>query len=208
MEEWNIGDPVWWGDGITMPENNGGHVEEEEEEENFKSEYLIYQEKAWKLNQKGHYYDALDAINEALRLRNNSSNWNIKGIILHNLAFEDSYYYEKSINCYNRALKYHDSKIIKNNKAICLCDWTWHFINNRQYLNAFKTIHEALALYKKKELDYAYALNAMGVIYNRLNKPEKAEYYYKQALIYDPENEVYEDNLENIPRAIDNEYIK
>ena len=25
MDEWNIGDSEWWGDGFTMPENNGRH---------------------------------------------------------------------------------------------------------------------------------------------------------------------------------------
>lgn len=199
MDEWNIGDPDWWGDGFTQAENYGRNDIEDEDED-----LPDYQKEAIELNKKGLYHEALDTINEALDLNQNSHhNWNIKGIILNNLALEDPSLFEESVYCYNRSLQLKDSKIVKNNKAICLSEWAWHMQEKRFYELAYGKLREAFPLFEKKDIDYAYALDVAGVIFHKTNKPTRARAMYDEALLYDPENEVYKDNIKRLIQGLD-----
>ena len=199
MDEWNIGDPDWWGDGFTRAENYGRNDEEDENPPD-------YQKEAIELNKKGLYHEALDAIDDALDSSQSSRNWNIKGIILNNLAFDDPSLFEESIECYNRSLRLKDSKIVKNNKAICLSDWAWYLQDNRHYDLAYEKLMEALPLFENKDIDYAYALNAAGVIFHKTNQRIRARAMFDEALVYDPENEVYKDNIKRLIKGLDVDY--
>lgn len=203
MDEWNIGDPVWWGDGETMAENYGRRDDEEEEETSI-DENELYRNNALQLNKKGLYWEALEEINNALAIRKDSHNWNIKGLILVNIAVDDAEKFSQSVCCYDRAMELNpQSRIIKNNKAICLSEWAWYLQSQRQYELALEKIDEALPLFIKKDSDYAYAMDVMGVIYHKTNNPQKARKCYDEALIYDPENEVYADNIIRLNRGLD-----
>ena len=203
MDEWKIGDPVWWADGDTMAENYGRSDEEEEEEIPIDKNKL-YSENAWQLNGKGQYWEALDEINKALSIRKSSYNWNIKGLILQNIAFDEPEKFSQSVCCYNKALEMlPENKTIKNNKAICLSDWAWYLQSQRQYDLAMEKIDEAMPLFRQKDLDYAYALDVKGVIYHKTNNRQKARECYDEALVYDPENEVYADNIIRLKRGLD-----
>ncbi len=201
MDEWNIGDPDWWGDGFTRAENYGSNRNENENETP-----PNYQIKAINLKRKGLYSEALEAINQALDSRKTSENWNIKGIILNNLAFDDPSLYREAIDCYNQSLSLRDSIIVKNNKAICLSNWAWHLQENRYYELAYGKLREAFPLFEKKDIDYAYALDVAGVIFHKTNRPERARAMYDEALLYDPENEIYKDNIKRLSEGLDVDY--
>ena len=175
------------------------------EEEN---EPIDPQDEALELYRQHKHYKASDTIEISIRLYNDPNSWNIKGIILHDLAFSEPHRFAESVDCYNISLKLGSSEIVKNNKAICLCDWALNLDHNRQYELALEKINEALPLYKEKDLDYAFGLNAKAIILNRMNMVEQAKSYYKQALTYDSKNKIFKDNLENIERIVDYEYVK
>ena len=199
----------WVDEGDTCNCCGGSGRHEDEQEETYEPTYQDYKEKAWKLYEDYRDVEALDCINKAIELDPlKSNNWNVKGIILHDMAFDDAAYFEESVDCYNRALELdEDSKIIKNNLAKCLCDWAWYFIDNRDYYHALKKMEGVLYLHKAKDRDYAYSLNTLGVIYNRMGIIEGAKNNYNLALTYDPENRIYRENLENIQSIIDWEYL-
>ena len=96
-----------------------------------------------------------------------------------------------------------ENKTIKNNKAICLSDWAWYLQSQRQYDLAIEKIDEAMPLFREKDSDYAYALDVKGVIYHKTNNRQKARECYDEALTYDPENEVYADNIIRLKRGLD-----
>ncbi|WP_407431744.1 tetratricopeptide repeat protein [Methanobrevibacter sp.] len=203
MDEWKIGDPVWWANGDTMAENYGRRDEEEEEEIPVNKNKL-YSENAWQLNRQGRYLEALEEIDKALAIKKSSYNWNIKGLILVNIAIDEPEKFSQSVCCYDRALSQSPGhKTIKNNKAICLSDWAWYLQSQRQYDLALEKLDEAMPLFRKKDLDYAYALDVMGIIYHKTNNPKKARKCYDEALVYDPENEVYADNIIRLNRGLD-----
>ena len=91
------------------------------------------------INEK-QFSEALSEIDRLLKENPDSSNWNLKGIILDNLSD-----YPKAVECFDRALDLNDSSEIKQNKANALYNWAKvTFFPEGNYDEALQLINDAI----------------------------------------------------------------
>ena len=116
------------------------------------------QKEAWKARQHGDFYYAEELINEAIELdRRNDENWNIKGIILENLYYDENEGQATIVEayaCYLNALKIKPyGEMLKRNMAGFLIEWAEDFIKKQNYNKALEKINEALTYIDDKNSD-------------------------------------------------------
>ena len=107
----------------------------------FKFQEIPKSEKALKLKEEGKLKEALSIIDDALNENpNDFQNWNAKALILDSLSE-----YEKSIECFDNALKFNNSDFIKKDKANTLYKFAKvTFFPEGDYEKAMDLIDEAL----------------------------------------------------------------
>ena len=133
--------------------------------------------KALRLNDEGKYDEALTLIDNALKEdKNNFENLNAKGIILNSLSE-----YEKSIECFNRALVFNGSDAVKINKADALYNWAKvNYFPILDYYKAINLIDEALETLPESEDPCEYWFLKAEIL-ESLESPVEARIYYLKA---------------------------
>lgn len=127
--------------------------------------------------------------------------WNDKGNIFYLLAEKEGIfgekYYEKSLKCYNIAIKLNSKdNTLKKNKAILLINYAGILYNQDEYMSAIHKIDDALPLMNKTNVDddyFARAWNIKGLCYHFMGNPEALK-CYDEALKYNPDDEVIKGN--------------
>ena len=209
MREWQVGDPIGDGNDIGVPDikymgylknnDNGRRNNNPSSVDIDKS--TRFQEEAVKLWEENKLSDALSFINSAIHYNpDDDENWNVKGIILWDMAEMDSDNFYEAYKCFNNALLIKpDGKILKKNKAKCINDWARYYYDIKDYDLAMSKIDESLSLIEDKTADYyATALNLKSCIYSSKFDYEKALKYINKALKISPNNEIMQQNRENI----------
>ena len=209
MREWQVGDPIGDGNDIGVPDikymgylknnDNGRRNNNPSSADINKS--TRFQEEAVKLWEENKLSDALSFINSAIHYNpDDDENWNVKGIILWDMAEMDSANFYEAYKCFNNALLIKpDGKILKKNKAKCINDWARYYYDIKDYDLAMSKIDESLSLIEDKTADYyATALNLKSCIYSSKFDYEKALKYINKALKISPNNEIMQQNRENI----------
>ena len=209
MREWQVGDPIGDGNDIGVPDikymgylknnDNGRRNNNPSSVDIDKS--TRFQEEAVKLWEENKLSDALSFINSAIHYNpDDDGNWNVKGIILLDMAEMDSDKFYEAYKCFNNALLIKpDGKILKKNKAKCINDWARYYYNIKDYDRAMSKIDESLSLIEDKTADYyATALNLKSCIYSSKFDYEKALKYINKALKISPNDEIMQQNRENI----------
>ena len=201
MREWQVGDPVGDGNDIGVPDtkymnylrNNDENIILNNSSSKDIKRSKQYQEEALKLNEENNFYDALSFINVAIRYNpDDSSNWNVKGIILFNIyRTNDSNVFSEAYDAYNNALEIEpEDKIIKSNKAQLIIHWGIRLLSQNQYDKAMIKVKEAVSIIDDKtSADYADALTLKATIYMHMGKYDKAMEYYNNALNINPTDE-------------------
>lgn len=169
--------------------------------------FVIELPKATELVENERYHEALDIVDKYLEYDMHAHQfWNLKGIIMKNIADDDSdTRFAQSVECYRKALKEKDICLYRNNMSITFSDWAWYLIDRRNYVVALEKANEAIE-FACEDADLAYAFNVKAVVYNRYGARELAMKFYDLALEYDPENEVYKENKTNFYKAVDYKY--
>lgn len=209
MREWQVGDPIGDGNDIGVPDikymgylknnDNGRRNNNPSSVDIDKS--TRFQEEAVKLWEENKLSDALSFINSAIHYNpDDDENWNVKGIILWDMAEMDSDKFYEAYKCFNNALLIKpDGKILKKNKAKCINDWARYYYDIKDYDRAMSKIDESLSLIEDKTADYyATALNLKSCIYSSKFDYEKALKYINKALKISPNDEIMQQNRENI----------
>lgn len=209
MREWQVGDPIGDGNDIGVPDikymgylknnDNGRRNNNPSSADIDKS--TRFQEEAVKLWEENKLSDALSFINSAIHYNpDDDENWNVKGIILWDMAEMDSDKFYEAYKCFNNALLIKpDGKILKKNKAKCINDWARYYYDIKDYDRAMSKIDESLSLIEDKTADYyATALNIKSCIYSSKFDHEKALKYINKALKISPNDEIMQQNRENI----------
>lgn len=209
MREWQVGDPIGDGNDIGVPDikymgylknnDNGRRNNNPSSVDIDKS--TRFQEEAVKLWEENKLSDALSFINSAIHYNpDDDENWNVKGIILWDMAEMDSDKFYEAYKCFNNALLIKpDGKILKKNKAKCINDWARYYYDIKDYDLAMSKIDESLSLIEDKTADYyATALNLKSCIYSSKFDYEKALKYINKALKISPNDEIMQQNRENI----------
>ena len=209
MREWQVGDPIGDGNDIGVPDikymgylknnDNGRRNNNPSSVDIDKS--TRFQEEAVKLWEENKLSDALSFINSAIHYNpDDDENWNVKGIILWDMAEMDSDKFYEAYKCFNNALLIKpDGKILKKNKAKCINDWARYYYDIKDYDLAMSRIDESLSLIEDKTADYyATALNLKSCIYSSKFDYEKALKYINKALKISPNDEIMQQNRENI----------
>ena len=174
--QWQIGDPSDWGDSVGVPDfpylgyMNGGNGEDDSDDSDYdESEELS--DKAWMYRNNGDYKKALDCINQALQIQQNSvSNLNRKAIIL-----DDMGNYEEALVYYDKALKFSPkNKTILANKADCMNSLLyWKRFPGKYTRDDLDFVNEALKIIPDSE-DNAKLLQTKGKILDSLGEPVRA----------------------------------
>ena len=211
MRECQVGDPIGNGNDIGVPDikymgylknhddGNGRRNNNPSSADINKSRR--FQEEAVKLWEEKKLDDALSYINSAIYYNpNDDENWNVKGLILWEMADMDSSKFYEACQCFNNALIIKpDGKIIKKNKARCITDWARYYYAINDYDLAMSRIDESLSLIEDKTADYyATALNLKSCIYFSEFDYGKALEYINKALKISPNDEIIQQNRENI----------
>lgn len=209
MREWQVGDPIGFGNDIGVPDipymgylkNNVGDDDRRTNNPSnadiMKSKKL--REESWKLREKGNLTEALTYINSAIYYNpNNDENWNIKGIIVWDMAEDNEDNYYQAIKCFDNALLIKpDGKILKKNKAECIIELASFLYKYNEFDDAMVKINEALSIIDdKKSYYYAEALNLKSCIYSANYNYDKALEYINKALEISPDNETMQNNRE------------
>ena len=116
------------------------------------------QKEAWKQRQNGDPYYAEELINEAIELdRRNDENWNVKGIIMEDLYYDENQGQATIVEayaCYLNALRIKPyGETLKRNMAGFLIGWAEDFIQKQNYNKALEKINEALSYIDDKNSD-------------------------------------------------------
>ena len=215
MREWQVGGPVGDGNDIGVPDlPYMGYLRKDNENiqsRNGSSKDIKlskqYQDEAWRLNEEDKYYDALSFINAAIRYNpDDSSNWNIKGIILFNILMtNDPGVGAEAYDCYNKALEINPrDKTIKSNKIRLLIRWGIKLLGNEDN-QAMIRANEALSIIEDKtSTEYADALTLKAAIYMNTGSYNKAMEYFDKAIETNPlDVEIRKLKLELIRRMAD-----
>lgn len=201
MREWQVGDPVGDGNDIGVPDTKYMSYLRNNDENTISNNCSSkdikrskqYQEEALKLNEENNFYDALSFINAAIRYNpDDSSNWNVKGIILFNIyRTNDSNVFSEAYDAYNKALEIEpEDKIIKSNKAQLIIHWGIRLLSQNQYEKAMIKVNEAVSIIDDKtSADYADALTLKATIYMHTGDYDKSMEYYNNALNINPTDE-------------------
>ena len=211
MREWQVGDPIGEGNDIGVPDikymdylkNNGENYGERKNNPNSidTKKSRKFQDEAVKLWEENKLTDALSYINSAIHYNpNDDENWNVKGLILWDMAERDIDKFYEACKCFNNALIIKpDGKILKKNKARCITDLARYYYAINDYSLAMSRINESLSLIEDKTADYyATALNLKSCIYFSELDYGKALEYINKALKISPNDEIIQQNRENI----------
>lgn len=143
----------------------------------FKIQKIPKHEKALKLKGEGKLKEALGVIDEALKEDSNDfQNWNAKALILDELSD-----YEKSIECFDKALRLNDTDFIRKNKADALYGYAKvTFFPDADYEKAMRLIDKAFeCLPEDEDASEYYFLKAE--IFESLCQPIETRIYYLKA---------------------------
>ena len=203
MREWQVGDPIGDGNDIGVPDiPYMGYLKNKDKRTRCPNNADIrkskkLQEESWKLKEQGNLPDALTYINSAIYHNpNDDENWNIKGIILWNMA-EDEWDFDGAIECFDNALLINPNKIIKSNKARCMIECARSFFDAGHLDMAMEQINETLSfIHDKKCEDYAHALNLESIIYKAKFNGKRAIECINEAIRILPDNETFQNNRE------------
>lgn len=204
--EWHVGDPIGTGSDVGAPEvpymSYGPKRKSEDEKTSERYDSNSMAEDAWKLYQKGEYYEALNLIDQVIDNHSRISRyWNIRAIILD--AMER---YDEAIEDFNIAFELGPHEKYEQNKGISFMNYAEYSDENADTDKAFIMITRAIRILENvhDEKHLAHAWEIKGNLHEKNNSYLKAFNAYKKAAMYakdDPHMkrvyEIYRDNLIN-----------
>lgn len=209
MREWQVGDPVGYGNDIGVPDiKYMGYLKDSRENSSHSnniSKSRKYQEEAWDLKVRHKLMAAESVIDEAIRIDpNDCENWNIKGLIILQ-KFEEMYdrrnfsATNQAYACFSRALEIDPSNsVLKNNKMSLLYDWADALYDVECVGESIKRIDEYLAMANRNSYDYARGINLKGCALDSIGNREDALECFNMALEISPDNETFQRNQKRL----------